>query len=118
MSRIRHIYRMYRTHRSGIKKIIENPIVIGTIAGVIENIAKGKPAIDIEKVKTQVTQPNLANPLLILGAGLLLRNKALQTIGAFLIVDPLEEEPLKKISLDVETPIYIPPEPSVIVKTV
>jgi len=117
MRRVRRIYRIYRAHKRGIKKIIENPIIIGAVAGVLRNIANGKPAIDVEKVKTQVTQPNLTNPLLLLGAGLLLRNKALQAIGAFLIVDPPGEEPQKEISLDVETPIYIPPEPSVIVKT-
>jgi len=113
MSRVRHIYRIYKAHKSGIKKIIENPLVIGAVAGVLRNIAKGKPAVDFEKIKTQVTQPNLTNPLLFLGAGLLLRNKALQAIGAFLIVDPPEEEQ------DIfKTPIeYTPPSPPIYVKT-
>jgi len=114
MSRVR---RFYKAHKDSIKKIIENPVVIGAVAGIVENIVKGKPAIDVEKVKTQVTQPNLGNPLLILGAGLLLRNKALQAIGAFLIVDPPEEQQ-KETSLDVRTSYeYIPPAPSIIVKT-
>jgi len=113
MSRVR---RFYRVKASGIKKIIENPIVIGAVAGVLRNIAKGKQAIDVEKIKTQVTQPNLANPLLILGAGLLLRNKALQAIGAFLVVDP-PEEPTKAIPNQETSYEYIPPAPSIIVKT-
>jgi len=109
---------MCRTHKNSIKKIIENPIVIGAVAGVIENIAKGKQAVNIEKIKTQVTQPNLANPLLILGAGLLLKNKALQAIGAFLVIDP-PEEPQKETSPDVKMSYrYIPPKPLIIVKTV
>jgi len=115
MSRVR---RFYRTHERGIKKIIENPIVIGAIAGVIENIAKGKQAIDVEKIKTQITQPNLSNPLLILGAGLFLRNKALQAIGAFLVIDP-PEELQKETSPDVKISYkYISPKPPIIVKTV
>jgi len=108
---------MYRTHRSGIKKIIENPIVIGAIAGVVRNIANGKQAIDISKIKTQLTQPNLSNPLLILGAGLLLRNKALQAIGAFLVVDP-PEEPTKTTPSQETSYKYISSEPTVIIKTV
>jgi len=109
MSRVRHIY---RTHIGGIKKIIENPIVIGAVAGVIENIAKGKQAVDVEKIKTQITQPNLANPLLFLGAGLLLNIKALQAIGAFLIIDPPDREPL-----NTQAPIEIPPSPRIFMKT-
>jgi len=108
---------MYRTHKSGIKKIIENPVVIGAVAGVLRNIANGKQAIDVDKIKTQVTQPNLSNPLLILGAGLLLRNKALQAIGAFLIVDP-PEEPTKATPSQETSYEYISPEPTVIIKTV
>jgi len=108
MSRVR---RFYRAHQKSIIKIIENPIVIGAIAGAVRNVVKGKQAVDIEKIKTQVTQPNLANPLLFLGTGLLLRNKALQAIGAFLVVDPPEEVQ------NIKTSEYIPPTPSVIIKT-
>jgi len=117
MSRVRRVYRIYRAHKKSIGKIIGNPIVIGAVAGVLRNIAQGKQAVDIEKIKTQVTQPNLSNPLLILGAGLLLKNKALQAIGAFLIVDPLEEttKPIPSQEIFYEN---ILPEPAVIVKTV
>jgi len=118
MGRVWRIYRTYKAHKSGIRKIIENPIVIGAIAGVVRNVANGKQAIDVEKIKTQITQPNLANPLLILGAGLLLQNKALQAIGSFLIVDP-PEEPRKETSPDAKISYeYIPPKPPSIVKTV
>jgi len=117
MYRIRKVRHYMKSYKGNIEKILGNPIVIGAIAGIARNITKGKPPIDVEKIKSQVTQPNATNPLLLLGAGLLLRNKALQAIGAFLIVDPPEEEPQKEISLNVETPVYIPPKPSVIVKT-
>jgi len=110
MSRVRHIY---GAHIGGIKKIIENPIIIGAVEGIVKNIVKGKKALDVEKIKTQVTQPNLSNPLLFLGAGLLLKNKALQAIGAFLIVDPPDETQNKVTSYE-----YILPAPTVKVKTV
>jgi len=113
MSRVR---RFYRAHKDSIKKIIENPLVIGAVAGVLRNVANGKQAVDINKIKTQLTQPNLTNPLLILGAGLFLQNKALQAIGAFLVVDPPEEPkatPSQETSRE-----YISPKPTVIIKTV
>jgi len=117
MSKIKRVRHYISAHRGGIMKIIENPIVIGAIAGAVRNVVKGKQAVDVEKIKTQVTQPNLTNPLLFLGAGLLLRSKALQAIGAFLIVDPPEETAIT-VS-DVKTSYKnIPPEPSVIIKTV
>jgi len=88
---MRRMWHIYRAHKKGIGKIIENPIVIGALAGIARNIVKGKSPVDVEKIKTQITAPNATNPLLFLGAGLLLKNKALQAIGAFLIVDPPEE---------------------------
>jgi len=115
MGRQRYIYRTYKAHKSSIRKIIENPIVIGAVAGVLRNIANGKQAVNVEKIKTQITQPNLSNPLLLLGAGLVLRNKALQAIGAFLIVDPPEETTVLKKETSYE---YIPPAPPIYVKTV
>jgi len=110
---MRRMWHLYRTHKKGIGKIIENPIVIGALAGIARNIVQGKSPIDVEKIKTQITAPNATNPLLFLGAGLLLRNKTLQAIGAFLIVDPPEEEQ------DIfKTPIeYTPPSLPIYVKT-
>jgi len=114
MSRVRKIRRYVKSYGGSIRRIIENPIVVGALAGIARNITKGEPPIDVEKIKNQVTQLNATNPLLFLGAGLLLKSKALQAIGAFLIVDPPEET-----SLDKETLYkYIPPEPTIIVKTV
>jgi len=111
MSKIKRVRHYISAHKGGITKIIENPIVIGAVAGVARNIAKGQPAVDLNKIKTQVTQPNLTNPLLFLGAGLLLRNKALQAIGAFLILDPPEEKPTK-----IQTPVEYTPSP-IFIKT-
>jgi len=114
MSKIKRVRRYISAHRGGITKIIENPIVIGAIAGVLRNIATGKSAVDIEKIKTQVTRPNFANPLLFLGAGLVTKNKALQAIGAFLVVDPPEETAAPKKETSYE---YIPPAPPILIKT-
>jgi len=106
MSKIKRVRHYISAHRGGIIKIIENPVVVGAIAGAVRNITKGQPAIDINKIKAQITQQNPTNPLLFLAAGILLKNKALQAIGAFLVIDPPDEgKSIQKENFNV----YIPP---------
>ena len=87
----RHINRVKRTYtraRGGISNILQNPIAIGAITGVIKNTINGQPPINIQSIQRRVTQPNAKNPLIYLLAGYFLKNKPLMTIGAFLILDP------------------------------
>ena len=87
----RHINRVKRTYsraKGGISNILQNPIAIGAITGVIKNTINGQPPINIKSLQWRVTQPNAKNPLIYLLAGYFLKNKPLMTIGAFLVVDP------------------------------
>ena len=87
----RHINRVKRTYtraRGGVSNILQNPVAIGAITGVIKNTINGQPPINIQSIQRRVTQPNAKNPLIYLLAGYFLKNKPLMTIGAFLIVDP------------------------------
>ena len=87
----RHINRVKRTYtraRGGISNILQNPIAIGAITGVIKNTINGQPPINIQSIQGRITQPNAKNPLIYLLAGYFLKNKPLMTIGAFLVVDP------------------------------
>ena len=109
----RHINRVKRTYtraRGGISNILQNPLFIGAITGVIKNTINGQPIINIQSIQRRVTQPNAKNPLLYLLAGYFLKNKPLMTIGAFLIVDPpvsddidtLSDEEIEAFSAEIE----------------
>jgi len=82
------VKRTYSRARGGLSNILQNPLFIGAITGVIKNTINGQPLINIQSIQRRVTQPNAKNPLLYLLAGYFLKNKPLMTIGAFLIVDP------------------------------
>ena len=87
----RHINRVKRTYtraRGGISNILQNPIAIGAITGVIKNIINGQPPLNIQSIQRRVTQPNAKNPLIYLLLGHFLKSKPLMTVGAFLTVDP------------------------------
>ena len=87
----RHINRVKRTYtraRGGISNILQNPIAIGAITGVIKNTINGQPPIDISSIQKRITQPNAKNPLIYLLAGYFLKNKPLMAVGAFQIIDP------------------------------
>ena len=108
----RHINGVKRTYtraRRGISNILQNPIAIGTITGVIKNTINGQPPINIQSIQERITQPNAKNPLIYLLAGYFLKNKPLMTIGAFLIVDPpaddidtLSDEEIEALSEEIE----------------
>ena len=82
------VKRTYTRARGGLSSILQNPIAIGAITGVIKNTINGQPPINIQSIQRRVTQPNAKNPLIYLLAGYLFKNKPLMAIGAFLIVDP------------------------------
>ena len=102
--------RTYTKARGGISNILQNPIMIGTITGVIKNTINGQPPINIRSIQRRVTQPNAKNPLIYMLAGYFLKNKPLMTIGAFLIVDPpvsddidaLSDEEIEALSEEIE----------------
>ena len=109
----RHINRVKRTYtraRGGVSNILQNPIAIGAITGVIKNTINGQPPINIQSIQRRVTQPNAKNPLIYLLAGYFLKNKPLMTIGAFLIVDPpvsdeidtMSDEEIEALSEEIE----------------
>ena len=97
----RHINRVKRTYtraRGGISNILQNPIAIGAITGVIKNTINGQPPINIQSIQRRVTQPNAKNPLIYLLLGHFLKSKPLMTVGAFLTVDPPVSEDVDDMS--------------------
>ena len=89
----RHINRVKRTYTRargilGNSNILQNPIVMGLMAGVAKNMINGQPLINIQSIQKRITQPNAKNPLTYILAGYFLKNKQLMTIGTFLAVDP------------------------------
>ena len=109
----RHINRIKRTYtraRGGLSNILQNPIAIGAITGVIKNTINGQPPINIQSVQKRITQPNAKNPLIYLLTGYFLKNKPLMAIGAFQIIDPpisnnidtLSDEEIEALSEEIE----------------
>jgi len=97
----RHINKVKRTYtraRGGISNILQNPIAIGAITGVIKNTINGQPPINIQSIQRRVTQPNAKNPLIYLLLGHFLHSKPLMTVGAFLTVDPPVSEDVDDMS--------------------
>jgi len=102
--------RTYTRAKGGISNILQNPLAIGAITGVIKNAINGQPPINIPSIQKRVTQPNAKNPLIYLLAGYFLKNKPLMTIGAFLIVDPpvaddidtMSDEEIEALSEEIE----------------
>ena len=89
----RHINRVKRTYTRargilGNSNILQNPYIVGGLAGIIKNTINGQPPINIQNIQKRVTQPNAKNPLLPLILGYFLKNKPLITIGMFQILDP------------------------------
>ena len=102
--------RTYTRARGGILNILQNPVAIGAITGVIKNTINGQPPINIQSIQRRVTQPNAKNPLIYLLTGYFLKNKPLMAIGAFQIVDPpvsddidnMSDEEIEALSEDIE----------------
>ena len=98
--RINRVKRTYHRARGilGSSNILQNPAVVGLLAGIAKNMINGQPPIDVSSIQRRVTQPNAKNPLIYFLLGHLMNNKPLQTIGAFLIVDPPVAEDIDDMS--------------------
>ena len=101
--------RTYTRARGGISNILQNPLAIGAITGVIKNTINGQPPINIRSIQKRVTQPNAKNPLIYLLTGYFLHNKPLMAIGAFQIIDPpaddidtMSDEEIEALSEEIE----------------
>ena len=94
----------------GNSNILQNPAVVGLIAGIAKNMINGQPPIDVSSIQRRITQPNAKNPLLYLLLGHFLHSKPLMTVGAFLAVDPpvsedvddMSDEEIKALSEEIE----------------
>ena len=88
--RINKVKRVYTRARGilGNSNILQNPYIVGGIAGIIKNTINGQPPVDISNIQKRIMQPNAKNPLVYMLAGYFLKSKPLMTIGAFLVVDP------------------------------
>ena len=113
----RHINRVKRTYTRargilGASNILQNPAIVGALAGVFKNVANGQPPINIQSIQRRITQPNAKNPLIYLLAGYFLKSKPLMAIGAFQIIDPplsnmnnidtLSDEEIEALSEEIE----------------
>ena len=72
--------------------IFKNPIAVGLLVGVAKNALSGKKIIDTENIKKRISKMDGTNPLILLGAGLLMKNPIITAIGLFGIVDPPDAE--------------------------
>jgi len=92
------VKRTYTRARGGLSSILQNPVAIGGITGVIKNTINGQPPINIRSIQRRVTQPNAKNPLIYLLVGYFLKSKPLMAIGAFQIIDPPVSEDIDDMS--------------------
>jgi len=76
--------------------LLKNPYIVGLAAGVAKNALAGKKIIDIENIKNRISKIDGTNPLILLGAGLALKNPLITAIGLFGIVDPPDDAEKKE----------------------
>ena len=88
--KVRRVYSRGKSIFNG--DLFKNPYVVGIAAGVAKNALSGKKIIDIENIKKRISKVDGTNPLIFLGAGLVMKNPLLTAIGLFGVVDPPEEE--------------------------
>ena len=111
----RHINKVKRTYTRargilGNSNILQNPYIVGGLAGVLKNVINGQPPLNIQNIQERISQPNAKNPLIYLLAGYFLKSKPLMTVGAFLIVDPpvsddintMSDEEIEALSEEIE----------------
>jgi len=98
--RINRIKRTYTRARGifGASNILQNPAIVGTLAGIFKNVANGQPLINVASIQRRITQPNAKNPLIYLLLGHFLKSKPLMAIGAFQIIDPPLDEDVDDMS--------------------
>jgi len=88
--KVRRVYSRGKSIFNG--GIFKNPYVVGLAAGAIKNAISGKKIIDIENIKKRISKVDGTNPLIFLGAGLVMKNPLLTAIGLFGVVDPPDVE--------------------------
>ena len=88
--RVRRVYSRGKSLFGG--DLLKNPIIVGLAAGAAKNALSGKKIIDIENIKNRISKMDGTNPLILLGAGILLKNPLITAISLFGIVDPPAEE--------------------------
>ena len=88
--RVRRVYSRGKSLFGG--DIFKNPIMVGLAAGAAKNALSGKKIIDIENIKKRISKVDGTNPLILLGAGLVMKNPLITAIGLFGIVDPPDVE--------------------------
>ena len=84
--KVRRVYSRGKSILSG--DIFKNPIAVGLLTGAVKNALAGKKIIDIENIKKRISKVDGTNPLILLGAGLAMKNPLITAIGLFGIVDP------------------------------
>jgi len=88
--KVRRVYSRGKSLFGG--DIFKNPLIVGLMAGVAKNALAGKKIIDIENIKNRISKMDGTNPLILLGAGLVMKNPLITAIGLFGLVDPPDEE--------------------------
>ena len=86
--KVRRVYSRSKSILGG--DMFKNPYVVGLAAGVAKNALAGKKIIDVEDIKKRISKIDGTNPLILLGAGLTMKNPLITAIGLFGIVDPPE----------------------------
>ena len=84
--KVRRVYSRGKSIFGG--DLLKNPYMVGLAMGVIKNALSGKKIIDIENIKNRISKIDGTNPLILLGAGLAMKNPLITAIGLFGIVDP------------------------------
>jgi len=92
--KVRRVYSRSKSIFGG--DIFKNPIAVGLLTGVAKNALSGKKIIDIENIKKRISKVDGTNPLILLGAGLALKNPIITAIGLFGIVDPPDDTEKKE----------------------
>ena len=92
--KVRRVYSRGKSLFSG--DLFKNPIAVGLLTGVAKNALAGKKIIDIENIKKRISKVDGTNPLILLGAGLAMKNPIITAIGLFGIVDPPDDAEKKE----------------------
>ena len=93
--KVRRVYSRGKSLFGG--DIFKNPLIVGLMAGFAKNALSQKKIIDIENIKKRISKVDGTNPLIFLGAGLLMKNPLLTAIGLFGVVDPPDVEKKEEI---------------------
>ena len=95
--KVRRVYSRGKSIFGG--DIFKNPIAVGLLTGVAKNAIAGKKIIDIENIKSRISKMDGTNPLILLGAGLAMKNPIITAIGLFGIIDPPDAEKKEEICM-------------------